>query len=118
MKEWKTMLFILALVASLSEGVGAAELKGRICDPDGNPVDFASVRICCSDSSLIAGAVADTDGRYSFDNLPSASVFITASCIGYKSTTASATLSEGIATTCDIELTPEADALNGITVTA
>ena len=114
MKEWKLMIFILPLAVCSLPTAEAAELKGRIC----NPVDFASVRICCSDSSLIAGAVADTDGRYSFDNLPSASVFITASCIGYKSTTASATLSEGIATTCDIELTPEADALNGITVTA
>ena len=118
MKEWKLMIFILPLAVCSLPTAEAAELKGRICDPDGNPVDFASVRICCSDTSLKAGAVADTDGRYSFDNLPSASVFITASCIGYKSTTASATLSEGIATTCDIELTPEADALNGITVTA
>lgn len=118
MKEWKLMIFILPLAVCSLPTAEAAELKGRISDPDGNPVDFASVRICGSDSSLIAGSVADIDGRYTFDSLPSTTVYITASCIGYRSTTASATLSEGIATTCDIELTPEADALNGITVTA
>lgn len=115
MKEWKTMLFILALVASLSEGVGAAELKGRITDSEGSPIDYASVRVMSADS-LLTGAVCDEAGKYSFDNLAASTV--TASSIGYESASQTVTLSDITPATVNLSLNVKAAVLGEVTVTA
>lgn len=117
MKEWKTMLFILALVASLSEGVGAAELKGRITDSEGSPIDYASVRVMSADS-LLTGAVCDEAGEYSFDNLAASTVIVTASSIGYESASQTVTLSDITPATVNLSLNVKAAVLGEVTVTA
>ena len=104
------MLFILALVASLSEGVGAAELKGRITDSEGSPIDYASVRVMSADS-LLTGAVCDEAGEYSFDNLAASTVTVTASSIGYESASQTVTLSDITPATVNLSLNVKAAVL-------
>ena len=105
MKEWKLKIFILPLVLCLVRTADAAELKGKISDTDGNPVDFASVRICATDSTLIAGAVTDENGIYNISGLPECEIRVNASCIGYNSTSAELMLSNIHPIICDLVLT-------------
>ena len=118
MKEWKLKIFILPLVLCLVRTADAAELKGKISDTDGNPVDFASVRICATDSTLIAGAVTDENGIYNISGLPECEIRVNASCIGYNSTSAELMLSNIHPIICDLVLTESTNTLQELTVTS
>lgn len=51
----------------------ATDLTGHIVDTDGNPLDFASVRILAArDSSVVRSTVADENGLYLIHGLPQA----------------------------------------------
>lgn len=87
---------------------------------ENKPVEFASVALHrLPDSSLVTGAVSDTTGLFSINNLKEGSYFIKVSCIGFKPA-----LKNGISLTSNdpqlnlgmIELNAESQALKEVTV--
>lgn len=118
MKELNLKNLILMLVVSLCGTCQAAELKGKISDDAGNPIDYASVRIYRSDSTLITGTVSDEQGLFHVGNLPADEVAVTASSIGYGTASTHIALSDSTVTEIHLTLAPQAAMLQEITVTA
>ncbi|PUZ21745.1 TonB-dependent receptor [Chitinophaga parva] len=64
-----TSTFLLTSLASQAQS-GSAQLKGAVQQADNKPVEFATVMLLkAKDSSLVKGAVADVNGRYSFERI-------------------------------------------------
>ena len=74
------LLFIL-----LSFNVFSQSIKGRVQDINRRPLPFVNVLLLnAKDSALIKGAVSDTSGVYTLDNISFGTYLLSASMIGYK----------------------------------
>lgn len=113
MKQLISLLFITTLLSAHS-----AVLTGRVTDPEGAPVDFASVRVLtAADSVLVSGTTADDKGIYSADNLSEGEYLVNVTCIGFSGDAASVVISSGESVaTRDFILTPATDALGEVVV--
>src|SRR5690554_1237021 len=76
-----TSLFFM-ICAHLLFAQQKSTISGQITDIDNLPIAFASVYI----SELSKGAAADADGNFIIDNIPFGEWKLTASAVGYKST--------------------------------
>ncbi len=81
-------LFCIILLGSVyifSINISAFTIIGNVCDPDGNPIEFANITIySISDTTFINGGITDKSGNYSVETLNSDSCFFKCSFIGYK----------------------------------
>ena len=59
-----------ALVQSTSPVAGTSVISGVVQDPDGDPVNGASTTLAASGDSLQMKEVTDSDGHFTFKNLP------------------------------------------------
>lgn len=70
----------------------AETLTGHVTTPEGNPIDYAVIRVSTMDSVFVKGAVADENGKYTTDDIPAGSYRISASCIGFETQSAECSL--------------------------
>ena len=87
MKKEITLLFLLfTVITQLSaQHSGKAIVDGFVQDEQGKAVDFANVLLLNpADTSLIKGAITDSTGYYSIENLATGQYLIQANLIGYK----------------------------------
>ena len=79
----KTFLLLLLSMVLLSGTAMAQKISGHIQQPGGAPAEFATVLLySAADTALVKGSVADTDGKYEFENIPSGQFFINTNLIG------------------------------------
>lgn len=83
MKLHLTTLFV-ALFSSSLFAQNTTQLKGFVQTPDKTPAEFAVITLLASaDSSLVKGAIAETDGSYSIDAVSPGNYILTVSLTGF-----------------------------------
>jgi TonB-dependent receptor len=92
--------------------VRVGTLSGRVVSPEGEPLPGAVVRIPAAGLS----SVTDVNGRFTFPRVPDGTHQVTVTYIGYQEVSESVTISAGQRSNLTLRLTPEAIALEGITV--
>jgi len=105
-----TLLLVLAL-AALVPAAHAQTLTGRVTGPDGAPLP--GVNVVASD--LDRGTVTEPDGRYVLRDLPSDTLTVAFSFVGYERAERTVDLSDGDAT-LDVVLRETVEALEAVTV--
>jgi outer membrane receptor protein involved in Fe transport len=80
------LFFALAAISAFAQP--SYRVEGKLHNfTENKPVEFASVALhTLPDSALITGAVTDTTGKFSINNLKEGNYFIKVSCIGFKTT--------------------------------
>jgi len=78
--------FVLSFLIGIGTfGASGQSIKGRVQGDDGKPLPAVNVLLLSSvDSSLVKGAVSDTTGAYTIDNIRSGIYLVSASMIGYR----------------------------------
>lgn len=65
-----------------------SEISGKIVDNNtAEAIEFVNIRVCKTDSTLIAGCYSDVDGLFKLQNISADDYYISASYVGYKDTT-------------------------------
>ena len=108
----------LALFGALSAGALSGQAPGTIDGTvvdgaDGQPIAGAQVFI----EALSIGGVTDEEGRYSIANVPAGTHALSARIIGYLTATEDVTVTDGQATTVDLQLSFTALELDELVVT-
>lgn len=89
-------------------------IQGQVTDDEGNAIGFAQVAV--QGTSL--GAVADGDGNYMIRGVPAGTHQVEASFLGYRTSTATVSVSEGETTTQDFRLAQDYLGMETIVATA
>ncbi len=117
----KTILIISALCISLLLSIGLTRgqaqsvIVGRVLDASTNkPVPFATVYINAS----TRGTTADGDGNYQLTGVKAGTVEIVASSVGFRASRQTIRHSDSKPSRVGFALTPDANALQTVTVTA
>jgi hypothetical protein len=77
--------FVLLFFALLSFHAFSQSIKGKVQEHSGKPLPFVNVLLLNSnDSTLVKGAVSDTSGVYTINNIAFGTYLLSASMIGYK----------------------------------
>lgn len=108
-----TTLAILTLTSASAAGQGS--VSGRVADPKGAPVTFATA-ILLQNNDQIAGAVTDTDGKFSL-SARGGKYTLTIQIIGYNTLTREIMV-EGNTDLGDIELQPSEVEIEAVEVTS
>ena len=87
-------------------------ISGTVSDADGNPLAGANVSV----EGTSMGAATITSGAYSIGDVPPGSYTVTASYIGYESSSKSVSVSSGDATSADFSLAVSAVAGKAVSV--
>ena len=108
----------LALLGALSAapalGQSTGTINGTVVDAaDGQPIAGAQVFI----EALSIGGVTDEEGQYSIANVPAGTHALSARIIGYLTATEDVTVTDGQATTVDLQLSFTALELDELVVT-
>jgi iron complex outermembrane recepter protein len=85
MKTLATLFtFLLTIVAVHSQGI---QLTGFVKDVNNVPVEYANaVLINAGDSSIVKGALTDSDGKFSFENIGPGNYLVYAEQLGFTKT--------------------------------
>lgn len=103
----------------MAHDLHGAVLGGTVSDPGGRAVDYASVRVlAAADSALVAGAMADADGRYTVEDLEKGKYIVNVSCLGFRSCSACVTIDSDSIPPLDFTLVSASESLGEVTVTA
>ena len=79
----KTFLLAALSMVLLSSPAMAQKISGHVQQTGGAPAEFATVLLyTAADTALVKGSVADADGKYEFENIPSGHYFINTNLIG------------------------------------
>ncbi len=85
MKTRNHFLFILLFVFPYNLLWGQSTITGTITDRENNaPLKFAQIALMSQDSSLIAGAVSDLEGRFSLQTQAEGEMLLRGSFVGYE----------------------------------
>lgn len=78
--------FVLSFAIGIGTfGASGQSIKGRVQGDDGKPLPAVNVLLLSSvDSTLVKGAVSDTTGAYTIENIRSGVYLVSASMIGYR----------------------------------
>lgn len=75
--------FLCFMVSARQQLLAQSNIHGTIADAGGMPLKDASVLLLkSSDSSLVKGALSDSAGKYTFDNIPKGAYLVSASFAG------------------------------------
>ncbi|MEM1124447.1 MAG: carboxypeptidase-like regulatory domain-containing protein, partial [Bacteroidota bacterium] len=74
-----TILSLLFYWSALAQHI----VRGTIQDDTNEPLMYANVLLLSEAETLIKGEVADLDGNFTFENIPSGSYFLGVSAVGY-----------------------------------
>gem|GEM_PF-336678 len=91
-------------------------LKGIIVSADGQPIEFASVRLLASDSTFVGGAPTDGEGRFEIGNNQTGNCRVIVSAMGFVPKTVDMDIVRGVTEAGTITLEPAARALGEVTV--
>jgi hypothetical protein len=76
-------LVITTVVSSVAQST-SGRLEGNVSNENGEPIEYVTVLLRQpQDSVLVAGAVSDAAGRYSFDSVTPGKYILTISFVGY-----------------------------------
>ena len=82
--------YLVLLFLALSFNINAQSsftISGAIHEKEGEPIAFANVLLFkANDSTLVKGTLAQEDGLYTIENVPTGKYMVQGSMIGYKST--------------------------------
>jgi iron complex outermembrane receptor protein len=86
MRKFYSLLLTVFLTSVLNAQTGT-KISGSITDPDGNPLNGATLTLLLAkDSSLAKLAVSDKNGNYEFVNIKPGNYFISATSVGFAKT--------------------------------
>lgn len=117
MKKFIFSFFGIILIHTLS---AQNTLTGNVVDPiDETPVQFATVKIFASDSTLLGGGVSNELGVYEVKNLPNGEFDLSIKFIGYETYTQKVVI-DGTTNPVTVPTIPlkRADALNAVEINA
>ncbi len=77
----KKILLCIILFASVS--ASALNIKGKVTDPKGEPISFATISLLSNDSTLLTGAITNEKGEYTLDT-QNKDYILQASYVGYQ----------------------------------
>lgn len=112
-----SLLFILIIAPFLCIYAQNLSISGQLIDQTNQPLIGASVVLLNpNDSSLIKGSVADVDGNFSIENVPSANYLVRISFIGYEDLFLSEQLTTASINLGKLVLKEKATKLNQVTI--
>ncbi len=91
-------------------------LKGIIVSADGQPIEFASVRLLAADSTFVGGSATDGEGRFEISNNQTGNCRVIVSAMGFVPKTVDMDIARGVIDAGTITLLPEARTLGEVTV--
>ncbi|MDP3148784.1 MAG: outer membrane beta-barrel protein [Ignavibacteria bacterium] len=96
-------LLLNAWIHSISQTKNGYSFSGSLIDSvSTQPLEFASVAVYKSiDTSLVSGAITNANGEFSIKNLPSGKFVVRFSCIGFKTKTTQAEITNSSLTLTD-----------------
>lgn len=109
MKLLFTITLLYLPIAAFAQG---GRLNGKVTSGS-QPLAFSSIGI----SGTALGTTANHNGDYTIGSIPSGSYQVIVTCIGYKMQMKQVTITNGMASTLDIELQPDQSQLNEVVVT-
>ena len=114
---YKVKIIILLLL--LSTGITAQiKLSGTVIDADTKrPLEFANIALLKADSTFINGALCDSIGFFTFNNLPQGDYILSSTFVGYDKTYTQVANLNGNRDLEAITLNPSGVALKEVTVT-
>jgi outer membrane receptor protein involved in Fe transport len=86
-------LITLATGAAYAQNLSRATVSGMVKNQNGKPIDFATIMLlegASEPGKLVKGAVTDTAGHYSFENIAAGTYRVAATMVGYQKTTSAA----------------------------
>jgi vitamin B12 transporter len=101
----KLFLSVVTLHAALLAGASAETITGRVLDPAGAAIRYATVSIHARDGDISRSAVADSTGEYRFEGLTAGEYLLEAKAPGFGSSKATVLkLESGKIATTDLKL--------------
>jgi iron complex outermembrane recepter protein len=84
MKRYLFIFFAAFWIGHAAANITGGTVSGKIITAEQKPVEFAVVTLLkASDSSLVKGALTNSEGKFTLEDLPAGEFFISASCAGY-----------------------------------
>ncbi len=116
----KKIICISIIVLFAFRMYGQADIKGRVLETGGKPLEYATVALYnAGDSMLCRGTVTGADGRFVLEKINRGKYFITVSMIGFEKVSHEiAVINTQTHTVQDITLGESAHALKEVTVSA
>jgi hypothetical protein len=113
------ILLILVLCLSTTFVHAQYRISGTVIDVDSNEnLDFASVRLLTSDSTLVKGAIADNVGKFTLESISRGDYILLVSCLGYTNSYSNISGLNADMDTLIFFLRPSTVTLNTVTVQA
>ena len=87
MSVWHTLMASAVFFGQsiLANGGISHKITGKVTDPGGSPVPYATVNLLKSgDSSFVSGDITDSAGIYHFQEIPAGAYLISVTAIGYQ----------------------------------
>ena len=113
--------FVLTALSAFCQ-MGKGTVKGTIADGGVKTIESATISLHkIADSSVVKMAVANKDGRYSFENIAEGSYFVSVTAIGHAKAFSPVFTLTAVAPSVDlnkIELQVQAKSLSAVTVTS
>lgn len=84
--NWKKFFTLSLLLAAGTAHVSAqTTLKGKVIDGNNKPLEFATIMLLqATDSSLVKGAISESDGSYVLPQIQEGKYLLSASMMGYE----------------------------------
>ncbi|MFD2936789.1 TonB-dependent receptor domain-containing protein [Spirosoma flavum] len=78
---------LLTLSTAFGQVLTRGTVHGQVGSVTGKPLEFTTMMLLkAKDSTLVKGAISDTDGKYAFENVGAGNYLIAAQQIGYRKT--------------------------------
>lgn len=114
-----TLVTVIICLFSTIQIYAQHQISGRIIQETNIPLEFASIALCTKDSVRhITGSTSNAKGIFQIKNVMPGDYYLTISYLGFLSKTVSLNNLSKSVNLGDIPLVPEANELEGITVTA
>ncbi|AQG80434.1 outer membrane beta-barrel protein [Spirosoma montaniterrae] len=82
-----SIFFIAALTTAFGQVLKRGTVSGQVATTSGKPLEFTTMMLLkAQDSTLVKGAISDTDGKYAFENVGAGNYRVVAQQIGYRKT--------------------------------
>ena len=101
------------ILSSLTLSAQTGQLKGKITDPEGAPIEWATISI----PRLGMATKADSIGNYELPPIPAGSYQLKVSFIGFETKLLSVTIVERVVQVKNLELNASSNRLNSVVVT-
>ncbi len=111
--SWIPMKNKEVVIAEAQAQQGKGTVKGKVLDQTGNPVPFANILV----AGTSIGTLADVNGNFVIQNVPSGTQVLRASAVGYQTVDLKVSVSDGETTTQDFALEQDLLGMHEVVVT-